>query len=430
MAFLLLGLLACVGAFDLRSQEYGHEGGDSFGRHDHDQDWGYKYENGPNTWRAKYPRCAGYRQSPVALPSKPHHVVHAKPVTYKNFNIAQPALLRNTGTALEIELKGDKLPTNTGIYRNERTRFKMFKVVIHWGKENAKGAEHSIGGEQFCAEIEGLKYNDKYKSPEEALGRPGGILSSSTLLKVSKKSSSAMWEKLVAKLPECSGTSKPVEVELDADFFWHDERHDYYLYEGSLTTPPCSENVVQQVFMDIAYISEHALEALRRVKNEKGEDVCDNFRPIQPLNKRKVTLVKETGHAHQYEQDDSDRFMDDHSGRRDSHRNDQSMGDHSGNERFMDDDSGRRDYHSNDRFMDDHSGNERFMDDHSGLRDYYRNDRFMDDHPGRRDYHQRQNDWFAHGDMYGDASGQHRSRRSMDEGHDTVQTLEEKGMAD
>merc|ERR1712050_735831 len=126
--------------------------------------------------------------------------------------------------------------------------------------------------------------------------------------------------------------------------------------------------------------------------------------------------------------------MDDHSGRRDSHRNDQFMGDHSGNERFMDDysgHSGRRDYHSNDRFMDDHSGRrdyhgiDRFMDDHSGHRDYHRNDRFMDDHPGRRDYHQRQNDWFAHGDMYGDASGQHRSRRSMDEGHDdTVQTLE------
>jgi len=487
------------------------EGGDNFGRDD--QDWGYKYENGPNTWRAKYPRCKGYRQSPVALPSKPHHVVHAKPVTYKNLNIPQPALLRNTGTALEIVLKGDKLPTNTGIYKNERTRYKLFKVVVHWGKENARGAEHSIGGEQFCAEIKTLKYNDKYKSPEEALGRPDGILSSSTLLKVSKesshekvskKSSTAKWEELVSKLPKCSGTSKPVEVLLDADFFWHEERHDYYLYEGSLTTPPCSENVVQQVFTDIAYISEHALEALRRVKNEKGEDVCDNFRPIQPLNKRKVTLVKETGHAHQYEQDDSDRFMDDHSGRMDYHRNDQFMGDHSGNERFMDDHSGhrdyhfnnrfmsdhsgnerfmddhsgRRDYHSNDRFMDDHSGHrdyhfndrfmsdhsgnerfmddhsrrrdyysndrfmddhsgrrdyhgiDRFMDDHSGHRDYHRNDRFMDDHPGRRDYHQRQNDWFAHGDMYGDASGQHRSRRSMDEGHDDTVQTSEKGMAD
>jgi len=382
MALLVLGLLACVGAFDLRSQEYGHmeyqEGGDHFGRHEgHDQDWGYKYENGPNTWRAKYPRCTGYKQSPVALPAKPHHVVHAKPVTYKNFNIPQPALLRNTGTALELELKGDKLPTNAGIYKNERTRYKMFKVVIHWGKDNTRGAEHSIGGEQFCAEIKTLKYNDKYKSPEEALGRPGGILSSSTLLKVSKesshekvskKSSTAKWEELVAKLPKCSGTSKPVEVELDADFFWHEERHDYYLYEGSLTTPPCSENVVQQVFTDIAYISEHALEALRRVKNEKGEDVCDNFRPIQPLNKRKVTLVKETGHAHQYEQDD----------------------------------------------------HEWFMDDHSGRRDYHRNDRFMDDHSGRRDYHQRHNDWFAHGDMYGDAGqefDQYRSR-SMEEGHD------------
>merc|ERR1719153_1919764 len=109
MVFLLLGFLACVGAFDLRSQEYGHmeyhEGG--FGRYEgHDQDWGYNYENGPNTWRVKYPRCAGYKQSPIALPAKPHHIVHAKPVTYKNFNIPQPALLRNTGTALELELMG------------------------------------------------------------------------------------------------------------------------------------------------------------------------------------------------------------------------------------------------------------------------------------------------------------------------------------
>jgi len=422
MALLVLGLLACVGAFDLRSQEYGHmeyqEGGDHFGRHEgHDQDWGYKYENGPNTWRAKYPRCTGYKQSPVALPAKPHHVVHAKPVTYKNFNIPQPALLRNTGTALELELKGDKLPTNAGIYKNERTRYKMFKVVIHWGKDNAEGAEHSIGGEQFCAEIETLKYNDKYKSPEEALGRPGGILSSSTLLKVSKKSSSAMWEKLVAKLPECSGTSKPVEVELDAGFFWNDERHDYYMYEGSLTTPPCSENVVQQVFTDVLSISEYALEALRKVKNEKGEVICDNFRPIQPLNKRKVTLVKETGDTHGYERDDNDRFMDWNSGHRDYNSNDRFMDDYPGrdyhNERFMDDHSGGGDYLSNDRFMNDHSGrrdylnNDRFMNDHSGREDY-QNKRFMNDQSGRRDYHS--NDRFM-----GDHSGRHSNDRFMDD---------------
>jgi len=361
------------------------------------------------------------------LPSKPDRVVHAKPVVYKNFDVPQPALLRNTGSALEIELKGDKPPIQWGIYSHEKSRYKMFKIIIHWGKENNKGAEHSIGGEQFAAELQSLKYNaDKYKSPEQALGKPGGILIGSTVLKASKKSSNSDWDLFVRQAAECSGTSKPVKFELDPKMFDKFEGRDYYMYEGSLTTPPCSEKVLHVVDKEPLFISEEVLEALRHLKSESGEDMCDNLRPIQPLNRRKVTLVKvnEDHHDHEDEhhevkwygtvhrdnwdvEDNSgrgdhhsnDRFMDEDSGRRDYHSNDRFMDENSGRrdyhskDRLMDENSGRRDYHSNNRFMDHHSGRrdyhskDRFMEDNSGGRDYHRYDQFMDGNSGRRDYH-------------------------------------------
>jgi len=298
-------LVASVGAFDFRSRYEEHQRSDSleadysrgFEDHNHghqlgrlDQDWGYEDKNGPNSWRAGYPRCAGYRQSPIALPSKPHNVVKMKKPLFKNYNEPQPAVLVNNGNSVELILKGDKLPTQQGVYGLQKDRFKMYKMAFHWGKVNSRGAEHSIGGKQYCGEVQLFKYNAKYKSAEEALGRPDGIMVHSFLFKVSKKSNPSL-DQILDKLEECSGSRKPVHVDINPKI-WVPFGSPYYVYQGSLSTPPCTEKVTYAVEKEPLPISEKQLDVLRRLKTPHGEDFHDNFRQIQPLNGRKITLVK------------------------------------------------------------------------------------------------------------------------------------------
>jgi carbonic anhydrase len=59
----------------------------------------------------------------------------------------------------------------------------------------------------------------------------------------------------------------------------------YYAFAGSLTTPPCSEEVRWQVLKTPVEVSAGQLAAFRKL-------YAMNARPVQPLNDRKVTLVR------------------------------------------------------------------------------------------------------------------------------------------
>ena len=62
----------------------------------------------------------------------------------------------------------------------------------------------------------------------------------------------------------------------------------YYAYDGSLTTPPCSETVSWIVLKDVAEMSAAQFAAFRRV-------LGNNFRPLQALNNRTVRTTTQGG---------------------------------------------------------------------------------------------------------------------------------------
>ncbi len=55
----------------------------------------------------------------------------------------------------------------------------------------------------------------------------------------------------------------------------------YYSYQGSLTTPPCSEDVLWHVMARPIYLSKDQIEAFRQLHPM-------NARPVQPLNQRVI----------------------------------------------------------------------------------------------------------------------------------------------
>ncbi|XP_069979102.1 uncharacterized protein [Penaeus vannamei] len=63
---------------------------------------------------------------------------------------------------------------------------------------------------------------------------------------------------------------------------------DFYRYNGSLTTPPCTANVEWTIFENPVAVPLRFLKGLRALANGEGEHISNNFRPPQKLGRRKV----------------------------------------------------------------------------------------------------------------------------------------------
>ena len=82
------------------------------------------------------------------------------------------------------------------------------------------------------------------------------------------------------------GSQKKSLSELSLASFMPLESTDFYRYNGSLTTPGCSESVIWTVFRHQLFISEGQMSFFRSLKDSLGQPLVNNFRPVQQLHHR------------------------------------------------------------------------------------------------------------------------------------------------
>jgi carbonic anhydrase len=93
----------------------------------------------------------------------------------------------------------------------------------------------------------------------------------------------AGFDAVLSHLPARGGETLTVEgLELDLAALLPAERR-YYEFEGSLTTPPCSESVQWMVLAQPVTVSPEAIRRFRKLYSS-------NARPVQPLNGRLVRV--------------------------------------------------------------------------------------------------------------------------------------------
>ena len=93
-----------------------------------------------------------------------------------------------------------------------------------------------------------------------------------------------LWEVILSALPDGPGDDRRVEdLYITIDEFWPIPTR-FYRYDGSLTTPPCSEGVKWVVMADRLQLSADQIAEL-------ASHLHDNNRPVQPLNERTLHLV-------------------------------------------------------------------------------------------------------------------------------------------
>ncbi len=231
----------------------------TYSTYENAQHWSYSGETSPEHWVEieKNSDCGGINQSPINIIHKYAHSVSTK--NELNIKYTPTTLIKkveNNGHSIQFDFEaGDSIN-----YKNQT--FYLKQIHFH------EPSEHKINGITYPIEMHLVHVS---KSGEITVF---GLLGE-------EGDKSQLFEFFESFLPLENGGSKEIHQKIDlSDLFLKDKN--FYSYSGSLTTPPCSEQVNWIVFKEPFYLS---VEEVLKLKNNMP---INNYRNEQPLNGRIV----------------------------------------------------------------------------------------------------------------------------------------------
>lgn len=224
-----------------KHEESGHSG--------HEKHWNYA-ENGPTHWQEFSRTCGeGHHQSPINI--VPGKTVSLNPqyALQLDENVHTMAKVIDNGHSIKVT------PEKGGYIVLNGEKFKLLQFHFH-GK-----SEHTINGKRYDLVAHFVHQNPQTKQ----------LAVIAVFFKEGKNN-----PVLDNILGNVGG-----EIRIDPqDLLPKDTQH-YYHYIGSLTTPPCSENVQWYLLKQPDEASKEQIEAFRKY-------YVDNERPVQELYDREI----------------------------------------------------------------------------------------------------------------------------------------------
>ncbi|KAF8039855.1 hypothetical protein BT93_B2156 [Corymbia citriodora subsp. variegata] len=228
-------------------------------------------ETGPARWgeiRREWGICRnGSMQSPIDLSSERVQVV-AHLGRLKRCYKASNATLKNRGHDIMLRWEGDA----GSIYVNG-TQYLLQQC--HWHSPT----EHAVNGRRFDLEMHMVHESAEGKvaviGVMYKLGRPDTFLS-------------AMM-KHIQGIADTHGAERTVGI-VDPKHIKIGSRK-YYRYVGSLTVPPCTQNVLWTIVQKVRTVAREQVKLLREAVRDDSEF---NARPLQAINRRAVQLFSPT----------------------------------------------------------------------------------------------------------------------------------------
>lgn len=217
--------------------------------------WSYTGTHGPEHWGDLSPgneACkSGAEQSPIDISrTKGAYMGHVEHKLHQ-----APARIINNGHTIQVDL------TSAGRVRVEGQRFDLAQFHFH------HPSEHKVDGRSFDMEIHLVSSSDDHGLAVL------GIL-------VMEGSFNPALEQILKLMPKQAGEEQTISGGFDASDFLPGN-DSYYRYFGSLTTPPCTENVTWTVYTTPITASQDQIERFAAL-------YAMNARPIQPQNRRIV----------------------------------------------------------------------------------------------------------------------------------------------
>lgn len=240
-------------------------------------DWSYDH---PEAWVDHHPACGGDRQSPINIATEPllaeDETSLASLLDYSD--VFSGLVAENTGTAIQVSGGGfGRFSLPDGVYEAIQFHF-------HFPAEHAIDGHIADGELHIVHQKIGAEDNDDLavigvllRVEDEELARNDDAYP------------------LLAELGFLSGLPRPHEqtpVQQAVNLKQALQKElvgSYYHYQGSLTTPPCSESVHWYVLSAPALITQSMVDNFK----DRFPDPMNN-RPLQPLNDRLVSPSLQT----------------------------------------------------------------------------------------------------------------------------------------
>ncbi len=219
--------------------------------------WGYAGTDGPDNWgklnAASKVCAAGTQQSPIDIVSP----VKAQLPPIKIAWHDRCETIVNNGHTIQL----DVVPGST--LSLGESGYTLLQFHFH------HPSEHTIAGKPSAMEAHFVHQNGA-----------GNLAVLGVMIKAG--SNNAVFKRIVETMPKAAGPAVKADAKIDPHAFIPSERG-YYVYEGSLTTPPCSETVTWLLLRESISVAQADIDAFAKL-------FPMNARPLQDENRRFVLM--------------------------------------------------------------------------------------------------------------------------------------------
>lgn len=240
-------------------------------------DWSY---DEPGAWTVNHPECGGDRQSPVAISTESILMDGGSSLaTLLDYSDVAGLAVENIGTAIEVKGGFGTLALPDGMYEAIQFHFHF-------------PAEHSVDGTTADGELH-IVHQKVGSQGNDDLAVIGVLLTAVT--DEEGLAQADIEDSLLKRLGFLSGLPRqykksPVDQSINLRQALQRELVGrYYHYQGSLTTPPCSESVHWYVLATPSAITQAMVDNFKVLFPDPM-----NNRPLQQLNDRVITSSLET----------------------------------------------------------------------------------------------------------------------------------------